>query len=137
MAEEKLRETKAIRRRRILWQLTIFGIALAINILIAYRERFILDDNERKPDSDIRLATNLCRGIGFIVIGNLYDNVTRPKRLTFIVLLCLSASTMLVSLVAYKWLRRVQCQAWGRLLTTHRSSTFRMRASTPLNQEFS
>ena len=71
-------------------------IAVFINFLIAYREQFILDQSELQPDSAIRLATNLCRGIGFIVIGNLYDNVQRPQRLTFLILVCLSIATLLV-----------------------------------------
>jgi hypothetical protein len=96
MAEEKEEETKAIRNRRILWQIAVFMIAVFINFLIAYREQFILDQSELYPDSDIRLATNLCRGIGFIVIGNLYDNVPRPQRLTFLILVCLSIATLLV-----------------------------------------
>ena len=41
-------------------------------------------------------ATNLSQGIGYIVIGNLYDNVPRPKRLTFFIVLLLSFATGLV-----------------------------------------
>ncbi len=46
MAEEKEEETKAIRNRRILWQIAVFMIAVFINFLIAYREQFILDQSE-------------------------------------------------------------------------------------------
>lgn len=97
MAEEKAKDSRAIRNRRVFWQATIFMIAFWINMLITYREKFILDSSELYPDSDLRLATNLCRGIGYIVIGNLYDNVPRPKRLTFIILACLSVATALVT----------------------------------------
>jgi hypothetical protein len=41
------------------------------------------------------MATNLCKGIGYVIIGNLYDNVPRPKRLTFWILVCLSLCTAL------------------------------------------
>lgn len=99
MAEEKAKDKRAVRNRRIFWQIVIFMIAFLINVLITYREVFILDQSELFPDSDIRLATNLCRGIGFIVLGNLYDNVSRPKRLTFMILLSLSLCTALVILV--------------------------------------
>ena len=68
-----------------------------IKMLVTFRERFILDPSELVPDSDLRLATNLCKGIGYIVIGNLYDNVPRPKKLTFYILACLSLATALVS----------------------------------------
>lgn len=71
-------------------------IALIINVLITFRELFIIDQSEMTPDSTLRLATNLCKGIGFIVIGNLYDNVMKPKKLTFYILLCLAITTGLV-----------------------------------------
>jgi hypothetical protein len=96
MAEEKAKDKRAVRNRRVFWQVVIFMIAFIINVLITYRERFILDQSELFPDSDMRLATNLCKGIGFIVLGNLYDNVTRPKRLTFMILMTLSVFTALV-----------------------------------------
>ena len=80
-----------------MWQTITFLIAMLINLLINYREKFVLDSSELLPDSDLVLATNLCKGIGFIVIGNLYDNVPRPKRLTFIILMSLGIATGLVS----------------------------------------
>jgi hypothetical protein len=95
MADEKERDRRQTNRRRVLWQTYIFLIAVTINLLVTFRERFILDQAELYPDSDIRLATNLCRGIGYIVIGNLYDNVPRPKRLTFWVLMMLALCTSL------------------------------------------
>lgn len=70
-------------------------IAFFINLLITFREKYILDSSELQPDSDMRLATNLCKGIGYIVIGNLYDNVPRPKRLTCLILLFLAIATAL------------------------------------------
>lgn len=93
LAEEKAKDRRAVTRRRILWQTSTFLIALLINILVTFREQFVIDKTEIAPDSDLRFATNLSKGIGFIIIGNLYDNVPRPKRLTFIVLLCLSLAT--------------------------------------------
>jgi hypothetical protein len=68
-------------------------IAFLINVLVTFREQFVIDKTEIAPDSDLRFATNLSKGIGFIIIGNLYDNVARPKRLTFIILLCLAFAT--------------------------------------------
>ncbi len=96
MAEEKAKDRRAIWRRRVLWQSAIFIMALVIGLLISFREKFVLDSLEQTPDSDLRFATNLCKGIGYIVIGNLYDNVPKPKRLTFLILLLLSLATALV-----------------------------------------
>jgi len=80
-------------------------IALLINVLISYRETFVVGKLELEPDSDLRLATNLCKGIGFIVIGNLYDNVPKPKRFTFLILICLSICTALVKIFILKEFR--------------------------------
>ena len=93
LAEEKANDRKAITRRRILWQTSTFLIALLINVLVTFREQFVIDKSEIAPDSDLRFATNLSKGIGFIIIGNLYDNVPRPKKLTFIILVCLALAT--------------------------------------------
>lgn len=97
IAEENDKDRRAIIRRRVLWQTAIFMIAFLINVLITFREEFVLDKTELTPDSDLRFATNLSQGIGFIVLGNLYDNVPRPKRLTCLILLCLAVCTGLVS----------------------------------------
>ena len=70
-------------------------------MLIKYREKFVLDSAELKPGSDLVLAMNLCKGIGLIVIGNLYDNVPRPKRLTFLILMSLGIATALVKRFHY------------------------------------
>lgn len=97
MADEHALSKRQVIKRRVLWQISIFMIAMSISMIISYREVFVLDTSEKGiPDSDLNLACNLCKGIGFIVIGNLYDNVPRPKRLTFIILLCLALATGLV-----------------------------------------
>lgn len=93
LAEEKAKDRRAVIRRRVLWQTCTFLIALLINVLVTFREQFVIDKTEIAPDSDLRFATNLSKGIGFIIIGNLYDNVPRPKRLTFVILLCLALAT--------------------------------------------
>jgi hypothetical protein len=93
LAEEKAKDRRAVTRRRVLWQTCTFMIAFLINVLVTFREQFVIDKTEIAPDSDLRFATNLSKGIGFIIIGNLYDNVARPKRLTFVILLCLALAT--------------------------------------------
>jgi len=43
-------------------------------------------------------AVNTFKGIGYIIIGNLYDNVRMPKRLTFYLLVVLAILTALVKI---------------------------------------
>jgi hypothetical protein len=43
MADEKEQDRRTVLRRRISWQAAIFLIAVTINLLVTFRERFILD----------------------------------------------------------------------------------------------
>eukprot|EP00347_Sterkiella_histriomuscorum_P005836 403355085 len=61
----------------------------------SFRDFFITDLTNQFPDSPITFAINLCKGIGFILIGNLYDNVHQPKKLTFVILILLAIFTCL------------------------------------------
>lgn len=61
----------------------------------------MIDITEATPDSSLNFAMNLCKGIGYIVIGNLYDNIRLPKKLTFGLLLILSVCTLMVKIVIY------------------------------------
>lgn len=96
MADEKLKYKAAYKRRRLLWQITIFSLAVIINFLISFKDHFVIDITWQEPDSTLNLAMNLCKGIGYVIIGNLYDNVPKPKKLTSVVLLCLAVCTALV-----------------------------------------
>ena len=52
--------------------------------------------NKETPDSVPSTAVTLFKGIGFIILGNLYDNVRMPKRLTSYILFVLAILTSLV-----------------------------------------
>ena len=71
-----------------------------INFLISFRDFYIIDSTNQTPDSPINLAINLCKGIGYIFMGNLYDNVHKPQKLTFIMLILLAIFTCLVSSIS-------------------------------------
>ncbi len=72
-------------------------LAFLINFLISFRDHFVLQILDQEPDNALSFALNLCKGIGILILGNLYDNVPKPKTLTFITLFCLAICTLLVS----------------------------------------
>lgn len=71
-------------------------MAFVINFTISFRDHFVIDITEATPDSSINFAMNLCKGIGYIIIGNIYDNIRLPKRLTVVLIVLLSFCTLLV-----------------------------------------
>jgi hypothetical protein len=46
LAEEKAKDRRATKRRRIFWQTSIFMIALFINCLVTFRQKFDIDEND-------------------------------------------------------------------------------------------
>ncbi|CDW87171.1 UNKNOWN [Stylonychia lemnae] len=83
-------------QRKICWQIIIFTIAALINFMSSFRDYFIQDILREEPDSPLTMASNLAKGIGYFIIGNMYDNVAVPKKLTFILLLILGIFTLTV-----------------------------------------
>ncbi len=61
----------------------------------------MIDILKEAPDTPVTFANQLIRGIGYIFLGNLYDNVARPKKLTCIILLCSALFLLLVSDIDY------------------------------------
>ncbi len=98
IAEEKEETKQAVIRRKVTWQISIFLLAFVINFLISFRDFFITDIVNLEPDQSSVFALNICRGIGYLIIGNLYDNVHMPKRLTYLLLMLLCIFTCLVSI---------------------------------------
>ena len=79
-----------------MWQTAIFMMAFTITFMISFRDTFIIGQDNDNPDSPLTFSMTLCRGIGFLMIGNFYDNVVFPKRLTFILLIILGILNGLV-----------------------------------------
>ena len=101
IAEEKFTNRKKSIRRRILWQLVIFLLAFSVNQLVSFRDHLVIDVSTETPDSVAASAVGVFKGIGYIISGNLYDNVRMPKRLTFYLLGTLALLTALVGLFSY------------------------------------
>ena len=74
-------------------------IAFTLQILISFRDHLVIDITKETPDSIPTAAVGIFKGIGFIIIGNLYDNVRMPKRLTFYLLSALALLTALCAVV--------------------------------------
>ncbi len=72
-------------------------MAFSVNQLISFRDHLVIDVDKDTPDSVSAMSVSIFQGIGCIIIGNLYDNVRMPKRLTFILLTVLGVLTSLVS----------------------------------------
>jgi hypothetical protein len=78
IAEEKNLNKEGVKRRIQLWQTAIFLIAFIITFLINFRDTFVFNVMGPYQDSTFNYSVSICRGIGFLIIGNLYDNVLIP-----------------------------------------------------------
>ena len=95
----------------------IFLLAFIINFMIGFRDYFLINITAEEPDSPLNLSMNLCKGIGLLVIGNLYDNVETPRKLTLATLMCLAIGTLLVN---YKLSYAYSKELFNRLTYTNR-----------------
>jgi hypothetical protein len=99
IAEENLSRKKKVQRKTLVWQSIIFLLAFSINQLISFRDHIVMDVSKETPDSIATVTVSLFKGIGYIILGNLYDNVGVPKNLTFYLLIILAILTALCALV--------------------------------------
>ncbi len=74
-------------------------IAFAINQMVSFRDHIVIDVSKETPDSIATVIVSLFKGIGYIILGNLYDNVGVPKNLTFYLMVVLAVLTALCALV--------------------------------------
>jgi hypothetical protein len=59
----------------------------------------VIDVTKETPDSVATTAVNIFKAIGYIILGNLYDNVRMPKRMTFNLLVLLAFLTLMSAVV--------------------------------------
>ncbi len=97
IAEEKFTSRRKSQRRRIMWQIGIFLMALTIMQLVSFRDNMVVNVVKEVPNSVSAMSVSIFQGIGFIILGNLYDNVRQPKLLTFKLLVILAILTTWVS----------------------------------------
>lgn len=120
IAEENQQRRIKIERRTALWQLTIFLFAFAVNQLISFRDHVVINMDQETPDSVVLVTINLFRGIGYLIIGNLYDNVRVPQTLTFKLLIILALLTSLCALIPEEFARGTapeDYEKYGQLVT--------------------
>ena len=79
----------------------IFLIAFSVNQLISFRDHIVINVDKETPDSIATVTVILFKGIGYIILGNMYDNVKVTKKLTYYLLLILSVLTALVSFAIF------------------------------------
>jgi calcineurin-like phosphoesterase len=73
--------------RRRLYQSSIFLIAFLMNFFNRLRQQYILRANLCNVEgssngndcNDFQYSITISAGIGFIFLGNIYDNVERPR----------------------------------------------------------
>lgn len=91
-----------------------------INQLISFRDHIVVDVSKETPDSIATVVVSLFKGIGYIILGNLYDNVGIPKNLTFYLMVILAFLTALCALVPPEVARNQTEKAkeeWDQLIT--------------------
>ena len=91
-------------RRRVSFQIFIFSIAFGLNFFNNLRQQYIYEvigcfsdrcqwqtkiATETTCDS-FRYSITISGGIGYIFLGNIYDNVDSPRRVTAVLLMILS-----------------------------------------------
>ena len=91
-----------------------------MNQLISFRDHIVINVDQETPDSIASVTVNLFKGIGYLIIGNLYDNVRIPKNLTVKLLLMLAALTSLCGLIPEEFARGTapdNDEKWDQLVT--------------------
>lgn len=91
-------------RRRVSFQIFIFSIAFGLNFFNNLRQQYIYEiigcfSDRCKWQTPIAVETTcdsfrysitISGGIGYIFLGNIYDNVDSPRRVTAVLLMILS-----------------------------------------------
>lgn len=112
LAEQKKLEKVQERNRRVRYQVSIFAIAYALNFFNNLRQQYIYEvigcfsdrchiSSVTKIDTacdSFRYSITISAGIGFIFLGNIYDNIDSPRRVTT-ALLCILSLIALVEAV--------------------------------------
>ena len=119
LAQQKREETKQEQNRKTLYQALIFGIAYALSFCNNMRQQYIYEclgcrsgkclvtaglegfgaNNVVGTACDsFSYSITISAGIGFIFLGNVYDNIDSPRRVTT-ALLCTLAVIALVEAI--------------------------------------
>lgn len=111
LAAQKKIEKDQERNRRVSYQIFIFSIAFALNFFNNLRQQYIYEiigcfsTKCRQPVLSVdtacdsfRYSITISGGIGFIFLGNIYDNIDAPRQVTA-ALLCILSLIALVEAI--------------------------------------
>jgi hypothetical protein len=97
-ARENSTMQKRVKKRKRIWQTCIFLMTVMVNMVVSFQRVFANSTNNSLSNSSFSYSVSLMRGIGFILLGNLYDNVLQPKKITTVCFLITGALLGLVIL---------------------------------------
>lgn len=96
--------------RRRLYQTSIFMIAFLLNYFNRLRQMYILrayncsvkSTGNGNDCNDFQYSITISAGIGFIFLGNIYDNVERPRQVTVVLLVILAVISLIEAIFSQK-----------------------------------
>lgn len=115
IAEQKNQEETMETRRRVSFQAFIFFIAFGLNFFNNMRQQYIYEvigcfSGNCNPNANLlptkttcdsyRYSITISGGIGYIFLGNIYDNVDSPRRVTAVLLMILSIIALVEAIFA-------------------------------------
>jgi len=106
IADEKARAKRKAKMKRRCYQGIIFLLCFLLNLFNRVREQlFYIWKDCQWSNRDATHLSHLCQdfkysvmissGIGFIFLGNIYDNIEKPRQLTALLLVIISAITLI------------------------------------------
>lgn len=82
------------------------------------------DKSQSTQCNDFRYSIIISSGIGFIFLGNIYDNIEKPRQLTAILLLILSFTTLIEAIFSDQMTEQTQSKVQVALTLFQMSSVF-------------
>ena len=104
IADEKEKTKRQARYRRRFFQAIVFMICFTLNFINRIREQFIYIwkdceasavDEPSAVCNDFQYSIMISSGIGFIFLGNIYDNIEKPRQVTTLLLVIISIITLI------------------------------------------
>lgn len=103
IANEKEKEKQKEKNRRRFYQCIVFLICYTLNFINRLREQYIYIwqgclANNADPNqvcNDFQYSIMISSGIGFIFLGNIYDNIEKPRQVTTLLLVIISVVTLI------------------------------------------
>jgi len=86
----------------------IFTISFTLNFFNRLRQQYIMrwqgcsGDKSVTPNAcnDFKYSVTISAGIGFIFLGNIYDNIEKPRQVTVLLLVILSIISLVEAIFA-------------------------------------